>query len=88
MENNTQPVTAQELSNVAMHPRTGFPSEEAMKAYYLQLIDIMNIAYVKESSERYDCEKNAALFWNFRESMYYSLSENLYLCGQFENRSE
>ena len=32
MENNTQPVTAQELSNVAMHPRTGFPSEEAMKA--------------------------------------------------------
>ena len=51
MENNTQPVTAQELSNVAMHPRTGFPSEEAMKAYYLQLIDIMNIAYVKESSE-------------------------------------
>ena len=50
-ENNTQPVTAQELSNVAMHPRTGFPSEEAMKAYYLQLIDIMNIAYVKESSE-------------------------------------
>lgn len=51
MENNTQPVTAQELPNVAMHPRTGFPSEEAMKAYYLQLIDIMNIAYVKESSE-------------------------------------
>ena len=47
MENNTQPVTAQELPNVAMHPRTGFPSEEAMKAYYLQLIDIMNIAYVK-----------------------------------------
>ena len=46
MENNTQPVTAQELSNVAMHPRTGFPSEEAMKAYYLQLIDLMNIAYV------------------------------------------
>jgi len=33
-------------------------------------------------------KKNAALFWNFRESMYYSLSENLYLCGQFENRSE
>ena len=51
MENNTQPVNAQELPNVAMHPRTGFPSEEAMKAYYLQLIDIMNIAYVKESSE-------------------------------------
>ena len=40
MENNTQPVTAQELPNVAMHPRTGFPSEEAMKAYYLQLIDL------------------------------------------------
>ena len=28
MENNTQPVTAQELPNVAMHSRTGFPSEE------------------------------------------------------------
>lgn len=51
MENNTQPVTAQELPNAAMHPRTGFPSEEAMKAYYLQLIDIMNITYAEEPSE-------------------------------------
>ena len=51
MENNTQPVTAQELPNAAMHPRTGFPSEEAMKAYYLQLIGIMNITYAEEPSE-------------------------------------
>lgn len=50
MENNTQPVTAQELPNAAMHPRTGFPSEEAMKAYYLQLIGIMNITYAEEPS--------------------------------------
>nr|WP_306562507.1 hypothetical protein [Bacteroides intestinalis] len=51
MENNTQSVTAQELPNTAMHPRTHFPSEEAMKTYYLQMIDIMNIAYVAEPSE-------------------------------------
>ena len=51
MENNTQSVTAQELPNTAMHPRTHFPSEEAMKTYYLQLIDIMNIAYMAEPSE-------------------------------------
>ncbi len=39
MENNTQPVTAQELSNASNAPTHGLPSEEAMKAYYLQLID-------------------------------------------------
>lgn len=51
MENNTQPVSAQELPNTAMHSRMDFPSEEAMKAYYLQLIDIMNIRYARESPE-------------------------------------
>ena len=63
MENNTQPVTAQELSNVAMHPRTGFPSEEAMKAYYLQLIDIMNIAYCCTPTGKSVCICNSLRNW-------------------------
>ena len=51
MENNTQMVAVQELPNAAMHPRTDFPSEDAMKLYYLQLANIMNVNYAEENSE-------------------------------------
>ena len=57
MENNTQPVTAQELPNAAMHPRTGFPSEEAMKAS-----DNYRIRFTSGGSFRHQCRfacKNA-----------------------------
>ena len=51
MENNTQTVAVQELPNAAMHPRTDFPSEDAMKSYYLQLANIMNVNYTGGDSE-------------------------------------
>lgn len=51
MENNNQPVSTQEVSNVAMHPRRDFSSEEEMKTYYLQLANIMNVKFAGESSE-------------------------------------
>lgn len=48
---NQQPTITQELPNAAMHPRTSFTSDEAMKSYYLQLAEIMNIHYLGEYSE-------------------------------------
>lgn len=51
MENNNQPTAIQELPNVMARPCTNFPSEEAMKTYYLQLAEIMNIKSAEGYSE-------------------------------------
>lgn len=51
MENNQQPAIAQEVDNAAMHPRSVFTSTEAMKDYYLQFANILNVRYVEGPSE-------------------------------------
>ena len=51
MENNSLQPDIPELPSAAMHPRADFPSEEAMKTYYLQLADLMNVRYAEEPSE-------------------------------------
>lgn len=51
MENNQQPAVPQEVDNAAMHPRSVFASAEAMKAYYLQFANILNVRYVEEPSD-------------------------------------
>ena len=53
MENNNQQSEAiQELPSAPMHPRLHFESDEAMKSYYLQLANIMNVKYTTSSSDQ------------------------------------